>query len=634
MKKNRFFPIIALAILLLAGPLAAGATTKTVTYTMTSFESSPAGAYDMVLTRSGDTFGEATSTYTCYVQENSIYPKSGAGHIILNLADGFHLSIQWSEGSNVSVINHCFYPTAAGKQITYTVSCEGYYVTNVKMTGGEGTWSNTDYDSEWDLSESHTTSSSFGSFTVTYTDTPTLSVFESAGENAYKIKDKTDLFHLANYVNIGKNPCTGLTFLQTQDITCDATYKTIGYKLSDSDKADFRGTYDGGNFTISGITVSRTGNTGANDYVGLFGFVGYNTASDYGTVRSIALANSTFTGHNSVGGIVGYNRGIVENCRVEGTVTIGTDANDAMYHGGIVGHNDSNGIIEGCFSGATVTSGDKDNCKNYGGIAGYAYTHTIIRNNIAVGATVSGYSNKGVIAGIFSGTLANNYYYNCTVSSFTTDIGVAHKDITNNDGAVRGVPYIFKPAEIGAQTAAYTGGLTAYEHGLAYRGVYYMHYDAPVSTAVLPLVQGAKDGVSAYWGTFYDGTHRYTLPAGAAAYTMGSDYKLYRLGTDGRTIPADVAVVIIATSAEVILTQVDGSSAVTDHAPGVGNILHGSDSPVALDDSGKVPVPGSNPATTGKAYVLSATGTPVSIAFHRFTAAAIPAGKAYYVVTQ
>ena len=184
--------------------------------------------------------------------------------------------------------------------------------------------------------------------------------FHSLGGSTYEIATKTDLRHLALLVNAAKNPCTGLTFRQTRDITCDATYIPIGYKVSSSDMAQFRGTYDG------------QGHTVADGYVGLFGYVHYNSSTDYGTVKNVVLANSTFTGYDKVGGIVGciYNA-IVENCRVENTVTINAGHNGAIYHGGIVGDSDgSKAKIIGCYSAAAVSANGKSNCKDYGGIAG------------------------------------------------------------------------------------------------------------------------------------------------------------------------------------------------------------------------------------------------------------------------
>ena len=146
----------------------------------------------------------------------------------------------------------------------------------------------------------------------------------------------------------------------------------------------------------------------------------------------------------------------------------------------------------------------------------------------------------------------------------------------------------------------------------------------------ITLVQGTKDGVSCYWGTFYS-IQRYTIPEGAAAYTMGSDYKLYRLGTDGGVIPAGVAVVIISKTAgntptmTITLDKSDDTSEVTVN--GGGNILRGSDGVIEVTD-GKVTV-GDQQKTP---YVLSVkNGTvdfyPLSSDFN----SSIPAHKAYYI---
>ena len=152
------------------------------------------------------------------------------------------------------------------------------------------------------------------------------------------------------------------------------------------------------------------------------------------------------------------------------------------------------------------------------------------------------------------------------------------------------------------------------------------------SAQALTLMQGTKDGVTAWWGTFYNGNN-YVLSEGAAAYTLGSDYKLYRLGTDGRTIPRETAVVIIATEATPVSPGISPATAtiqyynvgkssmtVLDHAPG-GNILKGRNSPVHVSS-----IP------DGKsAYVLSVDNNGV-LGFRQYTGPDdIPAYKAYYV---
>jgi len=179
-----------------------------------------------------------------------------------------------------------------------------------------------------------------------------FSDFNQLATNTYEIATKTDLYRLANIVNVSRNECKGITFRQTQDIVCEAGYTPIGYQISSSNQARFRGTYDGQGHTVSGITVTRTGDTSADKYIGLFG-----TTGTEGTVQNVVLANSTLTGSDDIGGIVGYNYGTVRNCRVESTVTIKAGSDYVLNHGGIVGFNLGNVI--GCVSAAIIQNNGK-----------------------------------------------------------------------------------------------------------------------------------------------------------------------------------------------------------------------------------------------------------------------------------
>ena len=132
-----------------------------------------------------------------------------------------------------------------------------------------------------------------------------------------------------------------------------------------------------------------------------------------------------------------------------------------------------------------------------------------------------------------------------------------------------------------------------------------------------------SDGV--YWATYYNQDVRFTLPEGAQAYTMGSDYKLYRLGDDGRTIPAGEAVVIISDVADIELISTGDGSDIAVHGPENKNILHGCNSAVVLTN-GKVTVDNAQKTP----YVLGVSGD--TFGFHKYTGTAIPANKAYYVV--
>ena len=420
----------------------------------------------------------------------------------------------------------------------------------------------------------------------------------------YIIYNKDQLNQLASRANASVSYTQGKYFKLGADIEYDGTennYTPIG-----TSGEHFRGTFDGDGHTISGININSTASR-----LALFGDV------RNGIVKNVTLERSSFTGDDHIAGIVGYiYKTVIYNCRVENTVTIKAVDGYASHHGGIVGGMSSTGsTIEGCISMATVIDAGFSNMDYFGGIAGS--NQGVLKNCLVLGATITANTpQRGAIAGWNpGGVLSNNYYNNC----YSTNRGCNNADITENDGAVRAVSSTTKPAEIGVQIATYPhGGLTVYEHGAFYKGTYYLRHDLAGTAVGLNLTQGAKDGVTAWWGTFYDGTTNHTLGEGTTAYTLGTDYKLYRLGADGATIPKGVAVIIIATSADTSLIPVGTDDlSITDHAVG-GNQLHGSDSAVSVS------------GLSGTPYVLGVVND--VLGFYPYTGSEIPASKAYYVV--
>ena len=102
----------------------------------------------------------------------------------------------------------------------------------------------------------------------------------------------------------------------------------------------YTGTFDGGNHTITGLTV-----TGSNRYAGLFGQIGPG-----GTVKDVVLTEVNVTSGTFVGGVAGWSfGGNIENCSVSGSVS-GSSGSDV---GGVVGYQQG-GSITGCSSSATV----------------------------------------------------------------------------------------------------------------------------------------------------------------------------------------------------------------------------------------------------------------------------------------
>ena len=123
----------------------------------------------------------------------------------------------------------------------------------------------------------------------------------------------------------------------TADITLTGEWTPIGTDYKNS----YTGTFDGGNHTISGLTVK-----GSDENAGLFGYIG----KDGGTVKNVVLENVQITSdyqYGYVGGVAGYSRGNIENCSVSGSVSSRCTA------GGVVGQQ-FGGSITLCGSSATV----------------------------------------------------------------------------------------------------------------------------------------------------------------------------------------------------------------------------------------------------------------------------------------
>ena len=527
---KRIFAAMMFIVAMTFGQSAWG-TTKTVTYRITDISlSSGASGYNIVFTRTSGTPFEtsAPTTYTVYVSMSSIAQTTGgSGYISVQLADGFQLSVSWSSGSDIRFMSNCIYPNASDKYITYSVSCsnDNYYVTHVMMTGYNSNYQqgllqpyphnnepiDYDYNSVLNFQQSYMSRYAFGQITVTYADAPTLDFFESDGENAYKINSKDDLRHLANYVNKGHNSGSGVTFRQTQNITCDNTYTPIG-----TGSYPFGDTYDGQEYTINDITVSKNANN-----IGFFGYI------DGGTVKDLTIINSTFTGIDNVGAIAGTNHnGTIQNCVVGNglsDVKIQFVTNTTSNHGGIVGSNSgANASILGCKCRAQVIGTECPSASNYGGIAGY--NEGTIQDCLHMGNQVNGNNYNGTLVGQNAGTLINNYY---TYNGMPGGVGINGQSSSNDcDGArrARTVTMGEKVALNGAETATYSlSGITAIGTGsyaMLYNNLLYSGATQSLTFSynALPALGYVFGGFSATNGGTFSG-NILTMPANTVNVT-------------------------------------------------------------------------------------------------------------------
>ena len=432
--------------------------------------------------------------------------------------------------------------------------------------------------------------------------------FNKLGDNIYEIATKDDLDHLAIYVN-RENDCNGITFKQTADIAYnyqyawdniiieeitlgDGTVKRVGHLYTENNYTaiggygkPFKGTYDGQGHSISGIRIKKDCNDNDNDKnnASSQGFIGFLGSG--GTVKNVLVKDALIDAWTNIGGIVGYNSGTITDCTAY-HVRVYCEKLSGQGHGPIIGYNEG-----------TVTRSHNRECLTvraiYSEFDNYSYTDNLFALTLGTSVTASKTSGESV-------TIDGVTYYTAG-STFT--IGYS--------GEV--------PA---GSTVIYTvtktsGGRVVTSDVLTGTTLTMPAYDVTASAVAadntMILTGTLIDGF--YWTTFYHSAARYTLPEGATAYTMDGNYLLYRLGTDGRTIRENTAVVILSETQTIALTLTGDTSKVSIH--GGGNILSGSDSPVKVS------------GLSGTPYVLGIVNG--KLGFYEYKGGAVPANKAYFV---
>ena len=194
-------------------------------------------------------------------------------------------------------------------------------------------------------------------------------------DGSYTVYNADGLMNIAELVNGGKTDIN-ITLDKNIDLTGKA-WTPIGTDYDNS----YKGTFDGGGHTITGLTFTTN-----DEFAGLFGWL--NRA---GTVKNVVMEGVQITSNQiyggSIGGVVGYSWGTIENCSVSGNVS-GT-----VYVGGVVGVQ-IGGSITGCSSSATV-KGTVD----VGGVAGQTNSSATLTACYATGNVIIEINPKKNIAG-------------------------------------------------------------------------------------------------------------------------------------------------------------------------------------------------------------------------------------------
>ena len=227
-----------------------------------------------------------------------------------------------------------------------------------------------------------------------------LGYIYDSNTNTYTVYNADGLMNVAELVNGGKTDIN-ITLDKNIDLTGKG-WTPIGTDYDNS----YTGTFDGGGHTITGLTVTTN-----DEYAGLFGWL--NRA---GTVKNVVMEGVQITSNQiyggSIGGVVGYGWGTIENCSVSGSVS-GT-----VYVGGVVGAQ-IGGSITGCSSSATV-KGTVD----VGGVAGQTNSSATLTACYATGnVTIEINPAKNIAGGSLVGMNAGSSLLACYATGNVTSTG-------------------------------------------------------------------------------------------------------------------------------------------------------------------------------------------------------------------
>ena len=245
-----------------------------------------------------------------------------------------------------------------------------------------------------------------------YTYTVSLAAAKDLGytiesNGSYTVYNADGLMNVAELVNGGKTDIN-ITLDKNIDLT-GKDWTPIGTDYDNS----YKGTFDGGGHTITGLTFTTN-----DEYAGLFGWL--NRA---GTVKNVVMEGVQITSNQiyggSIGGVVGYSWGTIENCSVSGSVS-GT-----VYVGGVVGVQ-IGGSITGCSSSATVKG-----MVDVGGVAGQTNSSATLTACYATGNVIIEMDPKkniagGSLVGMNAGSSLLACYATGNVTSTGSSTGYVH----------------------------------------------------------------------------------------------------------------------------------------------------------------------------------------------------------------
>ncbi len=267
-------------------------------------------------------------------------------------------------------------------------------------------------------------------------------------EDPYLIANEAQLRYLSGSVNADVS-WSGVYFRQTADITLSGQWQPIGWALngevggkkSQICAYPFRGNYDGGGYSISGLTIGSADAPADMMTAGLFGL----TSGEYitndvptGSEQTVTIKNVNLKNvyinvqtryETFIGGLVGSGQyGIyIDNCTVTGEIASATS--ESFSRAGGIGGSVMRGSVTNSGADVKITAATDTNNVYAGGFYGMDNRVTTV-NCYALGSvTGNSTNNNKVHIGGFVGQ-AGGIHINCYAAGdvvslkTTTDVGI------------------------------------------------------------------------------------------------------------------------------------------------------------------------------------------------------------------
>ncbi|WP_051544882.1 FMN-binding protein [Butyrivibrio sp. MC2021] len=275
-------------------------------------------------------------------------------------------------------------------------------------------------------------------------------------ENPYLVANEEQLRYVAEAI-CEDETWEGKYFRQTADIVLsDKEWKPIGFAIKAKIKGDpvlysaypFRGSFDGGNYTITGLKIGERTNPASQYTAAMFGFTGGDYESNllFGddtlkvelkniNLRDIYINNEVLYDTYTAGLVgTGQNGVFIDNCSVTGKISVKAD--DIASRGAGLAASMLRGAVTNSWTDVTISAVTEEGDVYAGGMFGVTNRITVANCYTLGDVYGTANTNNKVHIGGFTG-MAGAFQYNCyamgnvTSNRPTIDIGIMDGRIAN-----------------------------------------------------------------------------------------------------------------------------------------------------------------------------------------------------------